>query len=133
MKETYQSPALTALMLSLASLMLPPFGDLHAADIFTKITAGPGGDVGESYGAAWADYDKDGFIDLFVSNVGTDSDSASHFLYHNNGDGTFSRITNGVVAAVYSAGRGAAWGDYDNDGNLDLVLVNIEQPNNLFH
>jgi ASPIC and UnbV/FG-GAP-like repeat/Immunoglobulin domain len=100
---------------------------------FTKVTAGPGSGVGKSYGAAWGDYDNDGFIDLFVANQSADFDSASHFLYHNNRDGTFSLITTGVVAAVFSAGRGAAWGDYDNDGYLDLFLGNSDQPNNLFH
>ena len=134
MKKNYLSTTMTALMLSLASLTLPPVGDLHAADIFTKVTAGPGSDVGNSRGAAWGDYDNDGFIDLFVANIGPGgSGSASHFLYHNNRNGTFSRVTNGPVAAVVSAGRGAAWGDYDNDGYLDLVLVNIDQPNYLFH
>jgi hypothetical protein len=101
---------------------------------FTKVTAGPGSDVGNSRGAAWGDYDNDSFIDLFVAQCGPDSFSpASHFLYHNNTNGTFSRITNGLVAAVESTARGAAWGDYDNDGYLDLVLVNVEEPNYLFH
>ena len=67
MKKNYLSTAMTALMLSLASLTLPPVSDLHAADIFTKVTAGPGSDVGNSRGAAWGDYDNDGFIDLFVA------------------------------------------------------------------
>ena len=62
--------ALTALMLPLVSLMLPPVGDLRAADIFTKVTAGPGSDAGNNRGAAWGDYDNDGFIDLFVVNIG---------------------------------------------------------------
>jgi ASPIC and UnbV/FG-GAP-like repeat len=141
-----------------ASLMLPPVSDLNAgdyfvtvmnpygavtsrvarltvgADIFTKVTEGPGSDVGYSRGAAWGDYDNDGFIDLFVANLGPGgSGSASHFLYHNNRNGTFSRVTTGVVAALFSAGGGAAWGDYDNDGNLDLILMNRAQTNYLFH
>ncbi len=125
---------MTGLIASLASLMLPPVG-LLKADIFTKITTGPGADVGRSYGAAWGDYDNDGFIDLFIANASETNPISStfQFLYHNNGDGTFSRITTGVVATAFKYGRGAAWGDYDNDGNLDLVLVNIAQSNNLFH
>ena len=45
MKKNYLSTAMTALTLSLASLALPPVTDLHAADIFTKVTAGPWNDV----------------------------------------------------------------------------------------
>jgi hypothetical protein len=133
MKKTNLRRATTALMLSLASLTLPLVGGLHAADIFTKVTVGPGGDAGNSWGAAWGDYDNDGFIDLFVAQSGPGQSSASQFLYHNNRDGTFSRVTDGPVAAVFSAGFGAAWGDYDNDGNLDLVLVCWDEPNYLFH
>ena len=134
MKKNYLSTTMTALMLSLASLTLPPISDLHAAEIFTKVTTGPKHDAGYSLGAAWGDYDGDGFIDLFVANTGPGgSGSASHLLYQNNANGTFSRVTNGPVAAVFSAGSGGAWGDYDNDGYLDLVLVNFAQPNYLFH
>jgi hypothetical protein len=133
MKNTFLSSAIPALMLSLASLTLPLISDLHAANIFTKITTGPGGDVGNSWGGAWGDYDNDGFVDLFVTQSGVGPSSASQFFYHNNRDGTFNRVTNGAVVAVVSTGYGAAWGDYDNDGNLDLVLVNWNQPNYLFH
>jgi ASPIC/UnbV protein/VCBS repeat protein len=133
-KKSYLSTTMTALMLALASLTLPPGGNLNAADIFTKVTEGPGSGVGNSRGAAWGDYDGDGFIDLFVPQIGPGgSGSAKHFLYHNNRDGTFSRVTNSPIAAVLSAGRGAAWGDFDNDGFLDLVLVNATQTNYLFH
>ena len=101
---------------------------------FTKITVGPGSGSGKSYGAAWGDYNNDGFIDLFVANVGADGSSpARQFLYHNNTNGTFALVTNGPVATVQSPGRGAAWGDYDNDGNLDLFLGNLDAPNKLFH
>ncbi|MEO6033646.1 MAG: CRTAC1 family protein, partial [Verrucomicrobiota bacterium] len=134
MKTNYLSKVITALILSLASLTLPPVGDLHAAEIFTKVTTGPGSDVGNNRGAAWGDYDGDGFIDLFAVNIGAGgSGPARHFLYHNNGNGTFSRVTNGPLAVVESAGRGAVWGDYDNDGQLDLALMSVDQPNYLFH
>ena len=123
MKSNYLSMAMTPLILALALLMLLLVSVLHAADIFTKVTAGPGGDVGNSYGAAWGDYDGDGFIDLFVAQSGPGSASAFQFHYHNDTNGTFSRVTTGPVAEVMSAGRGAAWGDYDNDGHLDLILT----------
>src|SRR6185369_11330819 len=133
MKKADLSMAMTGLMFSLASLMLAPVGDLNAADLFTKVIAGPGSGVANSRGGAWGDYDNDGFIDLFVPQVGPGGGgSASHFLYHN-ANGTFSRVTNGPVAEVVSAGFGAAWGDYDNDGYLDLVLVNEAESNYLFH
>src|SRR5215216_323202 len=97
MKNTFLSSAIPALMLSLVSFTLPLVGDLHAADVFTKITTGPGGDVGNSWGGAWGDYDNDGFIDLFVTQSGAGPSSASQFFYHNNRDGTFNRVTNGAV------------------------------------
>jgi hypothetical protein len=102
-------------------------------DIFTKITSGPGSGVGNSRGGAWGDYDNDGFIDLFVPQIAEGNGSTRHLLYHNNTDGTFSRVTNGPVAQLSSASRGGAWGDYDNDGHLDLVIVNENQRNSLFH
>ncbi|HXJ56644.1 MAG TPA: VCBS repeat-containing protein [Verrucomicrobiae bacterium] len=134
MKGIYLSTTMTALVLSLASLTLPPAGELNAADPFTKITEEPWSDVGNSRGAAWGDYDNDGFIDLFIAQRGPGGNgSAFQFLYHNNRDGTFSRITTGTVAEVFGAGAAAAWADYDNDGNLDLVLFIRDQPNYLFH
>ena len=95
---------LTALVLSLTWLT-PSVIDLHAADVFTKVTAEPGGVVGNSTGVAWGDYDNDGFIDLFVAQRGPGgSGSASQSLYHNNTDGTFSRVITGPVAVVVSHG-----------------------------
>jgi hypothetical protein len=83
-------------------------------------------------GAAWGDFDRDGWIDLFVVNtVGSISlgDSARRnsparsVLYRNNGDGTFSDVTDRAGIDHRTWGMGAAWGDYDNDGWLDLVVT----------
>ncbi len=80
-----------------------------------------------SVGAAGAagDYDNDGFVDLYV----TDSHKGEpNYLYHNNGDGTFTDV--GVAAGVAEninnetgTSMDCAWGDYDNDGHLDLFVV----------
>jgi len=80
-----------------------------------------GENLGYSFGVAVGDYDNDGYPDLFICNAGRNT------LYHNNGDGTFSDVTE-------SSGIGskppntlsiqAAWFDYDNDGLLDLIVSN---------
>jgi enediyne biosynthesis protein E4 len=69
--------------------------------------------------AGWADYDRDGFIDLFVANGGSPNDN----LYHNNGDGMFTRMTAsqvGPLVAYNDVTSPCAWVDYDNDGYPDL-------------
>jgi enediyne biosynthesis protein E4 len=84
---------------------------------FTDVTekAGIQGD-GYGMGVAVADYDNDGYEDLYVTNVG------KNILYHNNGDGTFTDVTAsaGVAAGGWSAG--AVFVDYDRDGLLDLFV-----------
>jgi hypothetical protein len=82
--------------------------------------------VGFSNGAAAADYDNDGFVDLWVSDDGGSTVSgAVSQLYHNNGDGTFTRVfTNAVVKDVVGA-TCAAWVDYDNDGFMDLSVPSV--------
>jgi hypothetical protein len=72
---------------------------------------------------AWGDYDNDGFIDLFVTAGAPGGDFTSHnFLYHNDGDGTFTKVTVGAVVTDHTTSPGASWGDYDNDGFLDLFV-----------
>ena len=84
---------------------------------FTDVTekAGVQGS-GYGMGVAVADFDNDGYEDLYVTNVG------ENILYHNNGDGTFTDVTAaaGVAAGGWSAG--AAFVDYDRDGMLDLFV-----------
>jgi hypothetical protein len=87
-------------------------------------------DIGAGVGCAWADYDNDGFPDLFVANSVVDN--ALNFLYHNNGDGTLTRITNDVVALDRGLCSCAAWGDFDNDGFLDLFVAGRNTTNRLY-
>lgn len=88
---------------------------------FSDVTAAAGlqhvanGNYG--MGVAVADYDNDGYEDIYVTNYGR------NILYHNNGDGTFTDVTKqaGVEAGGWSVSAG--WFDYDNDGYLDLLVT----------
>ena len=92
---------------------------------FTDVTdrAGVKG-YGYSVGVAVADFDNDGFPDIYVTGVNRNT------LYHNNGDGTFTDVTERAgVAGIGPNGKklwsiSAAWIDYDNDGRLDLFVSN---------
>ncbi len=92
---------------------------------FTDVTekAGVRG-TGFGMGVAAADYDNDGWVDLYVTGVNHNQ------LFHNNGDGTFSDVTEkaGVAAIHPKLGKtwsvAAGWFDYDNDGKLDLFVTN---------
>jgi len=96
---------------------------------FTKILDGPVvNDGGRSTGASWADYDRDGWLDLFVCNR-----NQVNFLYHGNGDGTFTRILAGEIASDLNNSSGCAWADYDDDGYPDLLVANVQTPNCLYH
>ena len=78
-----------------------------------------------SFGSAWADYDNDGWLDLYVAN-GFAHALQTNYLYHNNGDGMFTRMTSNLVGSLVSdLGYSASptWGDYDNDGYLDLFVT----------
>ncbi len=87
----------------------------------------PGIDQGYSEACSWADYDNDGHLDLFVANSAGD---LRNYLYHNNGDGTFDRVLTGPIATDAAPSRLGAWGDYDNDGDLDLYVANESNTNN---
>ncbi len=96
---------------------------------FTKITAGPvATNTGDSVGVAWGDCDGDGWQDLFVAN----SSLQDNFLYHNNGNGTFTRIVDAPPVLEPGAYTAGVWGDYDNDGRLDLFVAQWRADNCLF-
>ena len=86
---------------------------------FTDVTekAGVGGQ-GFGIAAAAADYDGDGWTDLYVVNAG------KNILYHNNGDGTFTDVTDKAGVGDPGTGIGATWLDVNNDGRLDLYVAN---------
>src|ERR1700690_972469 len=122
---------------------------------FTDVSkqAGLSNDSQWATGAAFGDYDRDGWVDLFVSHYvdfhlddlpafgsrqtckyrGIDVQcgprglkGSSSSLYHNNGDGTFTDVSkkSGIRAAPKAFGLTAVWSDFDDDGHLDLFLAN---------
>ena len=87
---------------------------------FSDVTAKSGlSHCGWGFGVAAGDYDNDGWQDLYVTYLD------GGILYHNNHDGTFTDVTAKTgVANLGHWGTSAAFGDYDNDGNLDLYVAN---------
>lgn len=73
-----------------------------------------------SSGNSWADYDNDGFIDCYISSGMPNGSS----LFKNNGNETFSKVMSGQIgASATNPSAASAWGDFDNDGKIDLVLA----------
>ena len=130
---------------------------------FQDVTAKAGVDNGGSWGTsvAFGDYDRDGKLDLYIANyVSLDFDNLPEFgsgpfcqyrgipvscgprglkgardrLYHNNGDGTFTDVTekNNIDPDSYY-GLGVIWSDYDNDGCDDIYVANDSSPGLLYH
>jgi len=95
---------------------------------FTKVTNSVAVGDGSGQGCAWGDYDNDGFLDLFVTRV-----NQPNLLYHNNRDGTFTKISSPPFSSDMAISQGCSWGDYDNDGRLDLVVCNNNGKNFLYH
>lgn len=99
---------------------------------FTDIAANPGINMDvttASMSPIWGDYDNDGDQDLYTKLIGVNNP-----LYRNNGDGTFTNVaTSAGVNYLDSWGGSAAWGDFDNDGYLDIYLGNNNSTNLLYH
>jgi hypothetical protein len=105
-----------------AGLLLLAAADTAAAAIqFQDVTAGSGISYqGESFGASWGDLDRDIYPDLFASNH-----RSMPGLYRNNGNGTFTNRASLVATWARRPNldtHGGAWGDFDNDGDQDLMV-----------
>ena len=123
-----------------AAATLPQFTDVTAAaGIHFKHNTGDGDlhNIVESTGPGgmFFDYDNDGFLDIYLVNGSWHpdisenrgrvfKDKLSHALYHNNGDGTFTDVTAKAGINCKSFGFGVACGDYNNDGFLDIYVLN---------
>ncbi len=111
---------------------------------FTDVTARSG--LGEdccTTVASWGDYDNDGYLDLYVgryldprARIPTTfyaRNGEPNRLYHNNGDGTFTDVTERAGVGETGLCLGSAWGDYDGDGRPDLFVVNDFGRSTLYH
>jgi hypothetical protein len=83
---------------------------------------------------AWADYDLDGDLDLYLGNEGVHPTRDCCYpaqLFRNNGDGTFSDVAESAGVTNIRYAKGVTWGDYDEDGDPDLYVSNLG-PNRLY-
>jgi hypothetical protein len=112
--------------------------------VFEDVTMASGMDVPIATEAAvWGDYDDDGLVDLFVCGEYRPPFAADAMiapdprnrcrLYHNEGQGRFVDVASAVGVADEQCSKGAAWGDYDGDGRLDLFVSNMNAPCRLYH
>ena len=93
---------------------------------FTDVAATAGlADVRGS-NSAWADYDNDGYMDVMITGLGGLIPEPPDALFHNNRNGTFTEVTASAGLPVRNTGRGIAWGDYNNDGNIDVYIARGE-------
>jgi len=82
----------------------------------------------------WGDYDNDGLLDLFIGNESTPNFPHPNELYHNDGNGRFTNVAPQLGLDVTAYVKGAAFGDYDNDGLVDLFVSRYDlQPDLLYH
>ena len=128
----------------------------NADGTFTDVTFDAG--LGEVHyptqTAAWADFDNDGDLDLYIGNEhggslnqfvggggsrfaavepGSQQRPAPGQLFRNNGDGTFSDVAAAAGVDQRAFAKGVCWGDYDGDRFADLYVSNLDGPNRLYH
>ena len=82
--------------------------------------------------AAWADFDNDGWLDLFVGHESKKDDPNPSQLFHNNHDGTFTELAGPGGLTDFGFVKGVAWGDFNNDGRPDLYISIKGGANHLF-
>src|ERR1051326_8057631 len=118
----------TRIYLIAAGLFLAALANAVGQPTFTKIIDGDiVNDLGQFTHPAWGDFNNDGFLDLFISNYIWDghevANNGTNVFYLNNGDGTFTKMIQGDPVEGSDFHTSCAFGDYDNDGNLDLLVT----------
>ncbi len=124
--SSIQIPAVILMLLFTVSNVFP--------QTFTRITAGNNpvvADLFQSTGGCWVDFNNDGYLDLFVSNGNPASQNNN--LYLNNRNGNFVKITTGAIVNDGGSSIGGTWGDFNNDGNLDLFVANRNNFGNFLY
>jgi len=117
---------------AISSVLYHNRGDGTFEDV--SVRSGVAAKKGHGLGVAFADYDGDGFTDIFVAN-----DVTNQFLFHNNGNGTFTECALDSGAALSNNGKmlsgmGVAFQDYDNDGLADLLVTQLpHEPYVVYH
>ncbi len=97
------------------------FYDNNGDETFTQVTVGTiVEDNGYSETASWGDYNNDSYVDIYVSNSGG---TKKNYLYKNNGDGSFLKITDGEMVNDNDSTRSVNWVDYDMDGDADIFVT----------
>jgi hypothetical protein len=98
------------------------------AGVISRVSGQPFNEMGYKFGAAWGDYDNDGYPDVYLTNYGP------NLLYRNQGDGTFVDVTAsaGVASSASLSHSSAVWWDYDLDGDLDLYVSAWRGPNIMY-
>jgi enediyne biosynthesis protein E4 len=108
---------------STTSILYHNNGDGTFTDVSQR--SGIAAKKGRALGVAFADYDGDGFTDIFVAN-----DGMQQYLFHNNGNGTFTEVGMEAGTALSQDGRrlsgmGVVFQDYDNDGRPDVIVTEL--------
>jgi FG-GAP-like repeat/ASPIC and UnbV len=106
--------------------------DGHARFRDVTFAAGLGAVHYPSQTGAWADYDNDGDLDLYVGNEAEDNFPFPAQLFRNRGDGTFVDVAGKAGVTNDGFAKGVAWGDFDADGFQDLYVSNHNGPNRLY-
>jgi hypothetical protein len=84
----------------------------------------------ESRGLTWIDYDEDGDLDLFVTNETNQNEFLFRNMHVESGVDTFQRVLGLPIVTAGGSSWSGSWGDYDNDGDLDLFVANTGNQNN---
>jgi hypothetical protein len=97
---------------------------------FTDVTVKSGLGLGDhrTQSAAWADYDLDGWLDVYIGHENTPSQ-----LFRNKGDGTFEDVSRAAHVDLIAFTKAVTWGDYDDDGYPDIYVSNYTDDNFLYH